>query len=511
MILSQASKIVIGQDKDPYYNNVSLLTHMDGTNGSQTFIDSSANNFSLTTVGNAQISTTVQKFGNASGYFDGVNSYIEAPLNSAFDFGTGDFTIELWAYPTRTGGHVCVSRWKTGSDCAYYLAIDTTSGIVLYLNNAFITNGGTITTNQWYHIAVTRQGSSIKAFLNGVQVGSTYNIGTTAIFSSTVNLRIGRDYITNPPFEGYMDDVRITKGVARYTSNFSSNLPNEAFADQSNPNTVKSVYLGKKLTYFSPVDSNAATYIQNVEAADSLALGYTSTLEWEVKKAINDFVVGCKADSIWNSLSSCCILMGARTLSGALVPLVGTAPTSYNFVSTDYSRTLGLKGGPSGSAKYLDSNRLNSIDPKNNAHASAYVFTADNGIVLGSSNDSGVGGEIGMRPYNAATTNFFRAHDSAGPYPVFSPTPTAPGFIGTSRNDPNLLNYIYPGVNLISYSAGSTTVFVPNNIYVFRRSSNTNPVYFAGRIGFYSLGPYVNLTLLKNRVNTLVTSITASI
>lgn len=111
-------------------------------------------------------------------------------------------------------------------------------------------------------------------------------------------------------------------------------------------------------------DPDAQTYIDAVEAAD------TEPLEAEVRRAIVRFVKGCKHDGIWDAIKASCILAGARTLTSALVPLVGTAPTNFNFVSGDYNRKTGLKGN--GSNKYLNSNRANNADPQNNNHLSIY-------------------------------------------------------------------------------------------------------------------------------------------
>jgi hypothetical protein len=95
-------------------------------------------------------------------------------------------------------------------------------------------------------------------------------------------------------------------------------------------------------------DADAQAYITAVETADRQAL------EAGVRTAINDFVVGCKADGIWDAIKASCIMAGARTLTGALVPLKGTAPTNYNFVPGDYNRKTGLVGD--GSSKNLNSN-----------------------------------------------------------------------------------------------------------------------------------------------------------
>jgi hypothetical protein len=107
----------------------------------------------------------------------------------------------------------------------------------------------------------------------------------------------------------------------------------------------------------------------SVEAADGQAL------ETATRMAINSFVKGCKADGIWPAIKASCILAGARTLTGALIPLVGSAPTNNGFIGigTDYVRKTGLVGN--GSTKYLDSNRANNADPQNSNHNACWVST----------------------------------------------------------------------------------------------------------------------------------------
>ena len=112
-------------------------------------------------------------------------------------------------------------------------------------------------------------------------------------------------------------------------------------------------------------DEDAGNYIQAVETADGQAL------ESATRKAINDFVLGCKADGIWDAIKASCILAGARTLNGALVPLAGTAPTNYNFVAGDYDRKTGLVGNKV--TKYLKANRNANQDTLNNNHVSVFI------------------------------------------------------------------------------------------------------------------------------------------
>jgi hypothetical protein len=95
-----------------------------------------------------------------------------------------------------------------------------------------------------------------------------------------------------------------------------------------------SLFISSVFTY----DEDAGNYIQAVETADAQAL------EPATRKAINNFVIGCKQDGIWDAIKASCILAGARTRLGALTPLAGTAPTSFNFVDGDYNRKTGLVG-----------------------------------------------------------------------------------------------------------------------------------------------------------------------
>jgi hypothetical protein len=251
-------------------------------------------------------------------------------------------------------------------------------------------------------------------------------------------------------------------------------------------------------TGYSVSDANAAAYISAVEAADG------ATLEDPVKIAIENFIVGCKSDGIWNSLKASCILAGARTLNGALVPLVGTAPTNFNFVSADYNRETGLKGN--GSTKYLNSNRANNADPQDNFHMAVNKHSTSivgtDGYLFGASVASG-----GSTSHIIANTGFIvRAASwqavNVGNYPV--------GFIGASRSGPTTTQMRYlksTGTSAAASSAPSST-----NLFVFARSYNgalNGPTN--SRLNFYSIGESLNLALLDTRVSDLMTALAAAI
>jgi len=214
------------KSNDPNYSSVSLLLNGNGTNGSTTFTDSSSYGHTVTANGNAQISTTQSKFGGASMYFDGSGDYLTLTNDASFVFGTGDFTVEMWVYHTSQDSLKIYYDGRPPSTNGAYVALYKTSQnkLALYVNTANRIVGTTsILQNAWYHIAVCRQGSSTKLFLNGIQEGSTFT-DTTNYLNGTSRPIIGADGF-NPSassqMQGYIDDLRITKGVARYTSNFT--------------------------------------------------------------------------------------------------------------------------------------------------------------------------------------------------------------------------------------------------------------------------------------------------
>lgn len=200
---------------DPYFQDVGLLLHMNGSNGSTTFTDSSSNNIAVTAYGNAQISTTQSKFGGASGLFDGNGDYLLA-TDSVFSPGTGDFTGEGWMYvPSGLSGYKCIFSLTSGSDdnSLYFLG-----NTLLWWDNGVKCISATFASNTWLHFAATRQSGTVRVFLHGVK-SATDHTSNNNINSGSI--RIGtRGAATGEWFDGYIDDFRWTEGVARYTSDF---------------------------------------------------------------------------------------------------------------------------------------------------------------------------------------------------------------------------------------------------------------------------------------------------
>lgn len=238
-------------------------------------------------------------------------------------------------------------------------------------------------------------------------------------------------------------------------------------------------------------DPDAQTYIAAVEAADGQAI------EGNVAYAINDFVVGCKDDGIWDAIKASCILAGARTLSGALVPLKGTAPTNVNFVSGDYNRETGLKGG---NGRYINSNRGYQADPEDDFHASTYVTEAATGL----SGGFYIGSQHTVINYGGSGSIFYNRHGTPGG--TVSGIPL--GLIGHSRNNGN--DYI------ARVNAANTTISKASTSYSTTAGDHTvigstNNKYVDGRLSFYSIGEHLDLALLDARVSTLMTDIGAAI
>lgn len=202
---------------DADFDSVSLLLHMDGSNGSTTFTDSSKNGSTVTANGNAQISTADSKFGGSSALFDGNGDFLTLADSSLWDL-PGDFTIEAQVKASATGfGPIYSTRNSGAVEPVLYLWNDGT--LVWYYNNAARITGTTnIVGAGFYHVAVCRSGSSTRLFVAGTQEGSTY---TNSDSYGAQGIWIGSIPSASQHFNGCIDELRITKGVARYTANFT--------------------------------------------------------------------------------------------------------------------------------------------------------------------------------------------------------------------------------------------------------------------------------------------------
>jgi hypothetical protein len=209
--------------------NTSLLLNM--TNAG--ILDNAMMN-DLETVGNAAVSTSVKKYGAASMYFDGSGDYLKTVDNPSLDMGSASFTIEGWVYVTATSGSLQTLVAKgTGADnqASYHIALNGSTWVYYLSGNGStwsIASGvtiGTYTINTWQHIALVRNGSTFTPYLNGV--AGTTTTSSTALFDSNKPFTAGGDDAGGSLLTGYIDELRVTKGVARYTATFT--VPDQAF------------------------------------------------------------------------------------------------------------------------------------------------------------------------------------------------------------------------------------------------------------------------------------------
>jgi hypothetical protein len=176
----------------------------------------------LQTVGSAQVSTSVVKYGTGSLSFDGSSYLLSNPPSTAiYTLGTGNFTIEFWLYLNSTSVQTIFDT-RPASTTGAYPMISYDSGITYNTNGSNQISGGSLSTSTWYYIAVCRSGTSTKMFVNGTQVGSTYTDTTNYICGANRPIIGGNGYnVTAYNFNGYIDDLRITNGLARYVQPFT--------------------------------------------------------------------------------------------------------------------------------------------------------------------------------------------------------------------------------------------------------------------------------------------------
>lgn len=190
----------------------------------------------LETVGNAQISTSVKKYGTGSIRFDGSGDWLTIQNSPQFSFGTGNFTLEFWINFSSISGYITI--YSYGYISSGDLLIQTGNGngrMIVYINgSAVITESGTGSTGTWIYYALVRNGTTLTLYRDGVSSGSATNstdINTTEVIGIGANpLSYGGNPVGSFPLNGYIDDLRITKGVARYTANFTP--PPSAFPNK---------------------------------------------------------------------------------------------------------------------------------------------------------------------------------------------------------------------------------------------------------------------------------------
>lgn len=216
---------------DPFFANVVLLCGFNDTDGSQIFIDESPAAHTLGFNGATHIDTAQSVFGGSSLLLDGNFDWVDASDSADWHFGSGDFTIEGWfRFASNTTTMGLVTQWNTtGNQRGWmflYRGADATDtvGFSRSTNGSgseplFATSAWTPTLNTWYALCVERSGSTWRIYIDGVMLGTQTE--SITLFNSTSQLYIGGTLSSGGDkleFNGWIDEVRITKGVARYAS-----------------------------------------------------------------------------------------------------------------------------------------------------------------------------------------------------------------------------------------------------------------------------------------------------
>jgi hypothetical protein len=208
-----------------------VLLHMDGADAGTTFTDVNAGGSAhvWTATGNAQLDTAEKKFGSASGLFDGTGDYISTPHTTDWVFGSADWTIDFWFNRASNGVLRSFIRGETtGFVRCFQLYLLSTNDLhvdVTYpnLGSKTITGTTTFTTAGWNHVALVRNGDTMTLYVNGVSEGTPVT-GLTgeAVRSPSGPLIVGAGANGGSDYwNGWIDEVRISKGIARWTENFT--------------------------------------------------------------------------------------------------------------------------------------------------------------------------------------------------------------------------------------------------------------------------------------------------
>jgi hypothetical protein len=245
---AQNSALTIGQDWNTYtttgyiadvrisntVRTISVPTAPYTSDGNTRFLASftnagifdSAMMNNLETVGNAQVSTSVVKYGTGSMAFDGSGDWLAGPPTPQTDLGSGDFTIEAWLYRTASGAASdsgMVSRGAPSTLNGFVFAYTSANVLTFNFNysGAIVTGVTVIPANTWTHVAVSRNGNTFRLFVNGVVDATATSTNSQTTNASDV-FYVGRSgFDSNRIVTGYLDDVRLTKGAARYIGNFT--------------------------------------------------------------------------------------------------------------------------------------------------------------------------------------------------------------------------------------------------------------------------------------------------
>jgi len=270
--------------------------------------------------GRVYISTAQKEFGTASAVFDGSGSYLTLADSDDWNFGAGDFTIDAWVrFSSLTTGYKAFVEQYEDEDnyiafYCYYYSVDNTMEIIFLAEDDNVRKAyyhvtlpaGAIATNTWYHLAFVRNSTNFYFFLDGVSKTLTAGtpISTNNLGDMASTLRIGYSEANAVYFNGYIDELRISKGIARWTSNFTPpnlayhaediTLISEEFTAESEPANARIVIFEEDVDAITiNTDLKALVSIDNGANYDQITL--TDEGDWATGKRILSGVVDVSA------------------------------------------------------------------------------------------------------------------------------------------------------------------------------------------------------------------------
>jgi hypothetical protein len=425
-------------ETDPSSASVSLLLNMEGAGS--TFVDYSGSPKTITALYGATQSTSVPRFGSKSLYLSGTTfgsaPYLSVPYSSAFDLSTGDWTVECWAYPTSLSGTLNMFAINNASGQfaqASVIVNDNGSAYVLsqgangeWLDTTLV-SAGTFQSNTWHHVAYVRSGSTFRLYVNGTSVysftsSSALNNGSGI---STIGTRVGvgSEGAGSSTWQGYIDEFRVTKGVARYSGStitvptaafpISAPVPTITISAQPSNQTASSgaatfsatasVTQGGSLTYQWQRSTNSGSTFADVSGATSSSLVLSSQTSGNNGDQYRVIVSSSGASSVTSSAATLTVAAAtpvtyANKYGSFAHSVTGTSTVTATLTGTGYASAdtrLWLLVGTTGTLSYtvtassqagFDIGRLfvSSSSPASNA-----ALTAVSGEVSGTQTSSG--------------------------------------------------------------------------------------------------------------------------
>lgn len=444
--------------------------------------DSTGRN-TVETVGNAQVNTSTVKYNTGSMVFDGTGDYLLLPSTDLLAFGTGDYTIELWVRHVTVSGQQTYVGDTPGNSNGPYFYKTGSNNIGLYYNSQILTGTTTVAINTWYHVAVSRSSGTVRLFVDGIQEASA---------ADTTNLNIPIRYVGGDTFDvnlnGYIEDLRITKGVARYTGAFVA--PERSFArttrdiahSQWHPVNL-SVNNGSVINYLATTvtgstglngvnnlfDGSLSTGATVTHSADNFIL-FTPTTGISYSASVEVYVYAANGYSITNYYSlnggaEVSFTGGAAGFNGQAFITVATGSGTLNSLRIRLIRP-GSASGVLWSAIRVDGTIITNI------------YGADNDSVVDSPTqfgaDTGVGGEVRG---NYATLNPLSGNQyGGGLIPTLTNGNLDAAFTGSLSNNTNstlslesgkwycefTVNALLPGANFMWFGAQDVVGFTGN-------------------------------------------------